>query len=70
VGYPISWAPCCKTWLKKKKVDLLILRKMLDFAEKKSFVGMEFVPKHVWAPFCEGKLRKALGRLSEDLSPS
>ena len=43
---------------------------MLDFAEKKSFVGMEFVPKHVWAPFCEGKLKKAFSRMSEDLSPS
>ena len=46
MGYPVSWAPCCETWLKKWKVNLRLLR------EKKwsqGFLFTGFVPTG-WAP--------------------
>ncbi len=52
VGYPVSWAPCCDTWLKFEvaEVEVTIAKKSLKENQRFLFTG--FVPTG-WAPCCE-----------------
>jgi len=57
VCFPVSWAPCCETWLKfeikfaivgDKKNDCLLRRKNDERFFFKVFLGWGFVPYTRW----------------------
>ncbi len=52
VGYPVSWAPCCKTWLKFEiaEVKVVIAKKILK--KIRDFYLLGSYPLG-WAPCCE-----------------
>jgi len=63
VCFPVSWAPCCKTWLKfeikfasvgdKKMIACYGEKKMMKDFFSKYFSGGGLCLTHVWAPCCE-----------------
>ncbi len=67
VCYPVSWAPCCKTWLGlkdkmeiavgNKKNDCLFCRKKIDENFSKYCSGRGLCLTHVGAPCCKTWLK-------------